>query len=313
MTINYRDLAAIDLNLLLALDALLAERSVTRAAGHLGLSQSAMSSSLGRLRRLLGDEILTRAPEGMRPTPRAAALAGPVRAALREFQGVVLRQDAFDPASVERTFAVALPGSVEMLFAPRLLAFLRREAPGIRLVLRGFDYATVLRDLDGDRLDLAIGLVTEGQVHHKVRPLYRSGYLCLFNAELLGVAAPISLDDYLAFPHIMTSMTGTDRGVVDEALAAVGRRRRLAATTPRFVTVPYLLQASPVIATMVDALATTFAAQLGLTASPVPVPVADFAISMLWHASYDRDPAHQWLREALVRLGREHIREQAAS
>ena len=139
-----------------------------------------------------------------------------------------------------------------------------------------------------------------------MRPLFRSGYLCLFNAELLGVASPISLDDYLRFPHIMTSLTGTDRGVVDEALAAIGRTRRLAATTARFVTVPYLVRAAPVITTMVDALATTFAAQLGLTVCPVPVPVPDFPISMLWHASYDDDPAHRWMREALVRLGRQH-------
>ncbi len=306
MTVDHRALNGIDLNLLVALDALLSERGVTRAAGRLGITQSAMSSSLARLRRLLGDELLTRAADGMHMTPRAAALVAPVRGALREFQGIVTREDAFDPASIERAFAIALPGSVEVLFGPRLLAFLHREAPGLRLTLRPFEDDRVLADLDADRLDLAIGLVTRGQAHHKARPLYRSGYLCLFNADLLGVAAPISLDDYLRFPHIMTSLTGTDRGVVDEALAVIGRTRRLAATTARFVTVPYLVRAAPVITTMVDALATTFAQQLGLTVSPVPVPVPDFPISMLWHASYDGDPVHRWMREALVRLGREH-------
>ena len=306
MTVDHRARNGIDLNLLVALDALLSERGVTRAAARIGITQSAMSSSLARLRRLLGDELLTRAADGMRMTPRAAALVAPVRTALREFQGIVTREDAFDPASVERAFAIALPGSVEVLFGPRLLAFLQREAPGLRLTLRPFEDDRVLADLDADRLDLAIGLVTRGQAHHKARPLYRSGYLCLFNADLLGVAAPISLDDYLRFPHIMTSLTGTDRGVVDEALAAIGRTRRLAATTARFVTVPYLVRAAPVITTMVDALATTFARQLGLTVSPVPVPVPDFPISMLWHASYDGDPVHRWMREVLVRLGREY-------
>ncbi|CAO4186093.1 hypothetical protein CLBKND_04861 [Methylorubrum aminovorans] len=305
MTIKHHDLAGIDLNLLVALDALLTERSVTRAAGQVGIGQSAMSSSLARLRKLMGDELLTRVPDGMQLTPRAMALVEPVRTALRQFQGIVLREDTFDPATVERAFTVAVPGSVESYLVPRLLAFLRREAPGVRLTLRALDYATVQAELDADQIDLGIGIITEGQAHHKLRALYRFGYLCLFNADLLGVPTPLSLDDYLRFPHIMTSMTGTDRGVVDIALAAIGRQRQLVATTPRFTTVAFHVQAAPVIATMVDELAKSFAAQLGLTTSPVPVPLDEFTYSMVWHASYDQDPAHRWLREVLVRLGRE--------
>lgn len=313
MTIKHRDLAGIDLNLLVALDALLAERSVTRAAAHLGVGQSAMSSSLARLRKLLGDELLTRVPDGMRLTPRAMALIEPVRAAVRQFQGIVLREESFDPATVERAFTIAVPGSVEAHLVPRLLALLGREAPGICLTLRAFDCDTVLTDLDADRIDLAVGLITEGQAHHKVRALYRFGYLCLFNPELLGVRGPLSLDDFLRFPHIMTSMTGTDRGVVDIALAAIGKRRRLAATTPRFTTVAFHVRAAPVITTMVDELALGFAEQLGLATSPVPVPVEGFTISMIWHSSYDHDPAHRWLREVIVRLGKEATRDQAGA
>lgn len=305
MTIKHRELANIDLNLLVALDALLTERSVTRAAAYLGIGQSAMSSALGRLRKVLGDELLTRIPDGMRLTPRAMALVEPVRAAVRQFQCIVLREDTYDPATVERTFTIAVPGSVEAHLIPRLLAYLGREAPGVRLNLRALDYATVQDELDADRIDLGIGIITEGQAHHKLRTLYRFGYLCLFNPELLGVAAPLSLDDYLKFPHIMTSMTGADRGVVDVALEAIGKERRLAATTPRFTTVAFHVKSAPVITTMVDELALSFAAQLGLATSPVPVPLDEFTISMVWHSSYDHDPAHRWLREIMVRLGRE--------
>lgn len=311
MTINHRELAAVDLNLLVALDALLSERSVTRAAAQVGIGQSAMSSALARLRKLLGDEILTRTPEGMRLTPRALSLREAVRVALRQFQGIVQHEDVFDPATVERAFTIALPGSVEVYLVPRLLALLRREAPGVRLTLRALDYATVLEELDADRLDLGLGVMTRGQTHHKVRPLYRFGYLCLFNPALLGLRAPLSLDDFLRFPHIMTSLDGTGRGVVDEALAAIGRTRRLAASTPRFTTVAFHVQAAPIIATMVDELALTFARQLGLETSPVPVHLDEFTYSMLWHASYDQDPAHRWLREILVRLGREAARDHA--
>lgn len=305
MTIKHRDLGQIDLNLLVALDALLTERSVTRAAGQVGIGQSAMSGSLARLRKLLGDELLTRVPDGMQLTPRAVALIEPVRSALRQFQSVVLHEDSFDPATCEQTFTIGLPGSVEAHLVPHLMALIQREAPGIRLTLRALDYGTVLDELDADTLDLALGIVTHGQTHHKVRPLYQFGYLCLFNPELVGLRAPLSLDDYLRFPHVMTSLTGTDRGVVDEALSAIGRERRLAATTPRFTTVPFHVLAAPVMTTMVDELALSFAEKLGLATSPVPVPIEAFTISMLWHASYDQDPAHRWLREVLVRLGRE--------
>lgn len=270
-----------------------------------------MSSALSRLRKLLGDELLTRTPDGMRLTPRAVGLSEPVRSALRQFQGIVLHEDSFDPATCEQTFTLAVPGSVEIYLVPRLLALIQREAPGVRLTLRALDYATVLDELDADTLDIGIGIMTHGQMHHKVRPLYEFGYLCLFNPTLLGLTAPLSLDDYLRFPHVMTSLTGTDRGVVDEALATLGRERRLAATTPRFTTVPFHVLAAPVITTMVDELAISFAEKLGLATSPVPVPVASFTISMLWHASYDRDPAHRWLREVMVRLGREAARDHA--
>ena len=187
MTIKHRDLAGIDLNLVVALDALLTESSVTRAAAKVGITQSAMSSSLARLRRLLGDELLTRTPDGMRPTPRSLALVEPVRAALRQFQGIVLREDDFVPSQVERSFTLAIPGSVEVRLIPRLLAFLAREAPGIRLHLVGLDYGSVLGDLDADRIDMAVGMISEGQVHHKVRPLYPVSYTHLTLPTILRV------------------------------------------------------------------------------------------------------------------------------
>ncbi|MCJ2087695.1 LysR family transcriptional regulator [Methylobacterium sp. E-005] len=305
MAIDHIDLSRIDLNLLVALDALLDERSVTRAAARIGIGQSAMSSSLARLRRLFDDELLTRSPDGMRPTPRALKLAEPLRATLRQVQALVHREEQFDPATVARSFTISLPDSVEVLLGPRLIAQLRREAPGIRLLLRSVERARILDELDADRVDIAIGLFSEGQVHHKQRLLYRDSYVVLFNAALIGLQPPIGLDDYLRFPHVLTSLRETAHGVVDDALALIGRSRTLAVTTPRFLVVPFLVRAAPVIATMHARLATSFASALSLSVSPVPVELEDVAVSMLWHASYDRDPAHRWLRDLLVRLAHE--------
>jgi DNA-binding transcriptional LysR family regulator len=309
MDIDAVNLARIDLNLLVHFDALLTERSVTRAAARVGIGQSAMSHNLARLRELFGDELLTRGPEGLRLTPRAAALIEPVRATLTHIQALLSRDQAFDPATAARTFRFGLPDSMEVLIMPALLARLREVAPGVQLRLSNFDFSRLLDELDSDELDLAIGYdaFPQGQAHHKRRLLFTETYLCIFNTATTGVAAPISIVDYVRLPHILTSLRPGHRvrGVVDEALEKLGLERTVALTTPRFLTVPSLVVRAPVIATMHARLARLFAAELDLSISPPPVELPEVAVSLLWHASYDRDPAHQWLRQLIVRLAAE--------
>jgi DNA-binding transcriptional LysR family regulator len=304
MGIDAVNLSRVDLNLLVHLDALLAERSVTRAAARVGLSQSAMSHNLARLRDLFSDELLTRGPEGLRPTPRALALVEPVRIALAQIQVLVSRDEAFDPRTAERTFSVGLPDSMEILIVPSLLAYLREVAPGIHLRLHNIDSSKLLDDLDADRVDLAVGygVFAQGQAHHKRRLLFTETYLCMFNAERTGITASISLDDYLRLPHVLTSLRPGERGVVDDALEKLGLRRTVVLTTPRFLAVPSLVARAPVVVTMHARLARFFAAELGLSLSLPPVELPDMAVSLLWHASYDHDPAHAWLRQMMVRL-----------
>src|SRR5262249_4792616 len=278
MNIDTTNLARIDLNLLVHFDALLTERSVTRAAARVGIGQSAMSHNLARLRELFGDELLTRGPDGLRLTPRAAALVEPVRAALTHIQALVATEQAFDPATAVRTFRFGLPDSMEILIMPALLARLREVAPGIQLRLTSFDFTRLLDELDSDEVDLAIGYdaLLQGQVHHKRRLLFTETHLCIFNAETTGITPPISIDDYVRLPHILTTLRPgrsghSVRGVVDEALEKLGLARTIALTTPRFLTVPSLLVRAPVIATMHGRLAHLFAAELGLSTSPPPV------------------------------------------
>ncbi|MGE0211879.1 MAG: LysR substrate-binding domain-containing protein [Parvibaculaceae bacterium] len=306
MTIDEINLSRLDLNLLVHLEALLKERSVTRAAARVGLGQSAMSHNLARLRELFGDELLTRGPNGLQLTPRAQALAEPVRVTLAQIQTLVFRDEAFDPRTAERTFRLGLPDSMEILIVPTLLAYLLEVAPGIQLRLHNIDSSQLLDDLDTDHMDLAVGYgdFSEGQVHHKRRLLFRETYLCMFNAERTGITAPISLDDYLRFPHVLTSLRHEQgvRGVVDDALGELGLERTVVLTTPRFLAVPFLVARAPVVVTMHARIARIFAAELGLSLSSPPVKLRDIAISLLWHASYDRDPGHAWLRQIVVRL-----------
>jgi DNA-binding transcriptional LysR family regulator len=309
MGIDAVNLGRIDLNLLVHLDALLTERSVTRAASRVGIGQSAMSHNLARLRELFGDELLTRGPEGMRLTPRAVTLLEPVRTMLAQVEALMSREQAFNPATAVRTFRFGLSDSMEVLIMPALLARMREVAPGIHLRLTNFDASRLLDELDADEMDLAIGydLMLQGQIHHKRRKLFTETWLCMFSAEKTGLAPPISLDDYLRIPHVVTSLRPgrSARGIVDGALDKLGLRRSIALTTPRFLTVPSLVARAPVLVTMQARLARRFAAEHGLSLSPLPVDLGESTISLLWHASYDRDPAHAWLREQVTQLAAE--------
>ena len=303
MAIDHINLSRTDLNLLVAFDALLAERSVTKAAARVGLGQSAMSHNLARLRQLFDDELFVRSPEGMRPTPRALALADRVRVTLSDIEALVTRADEFDPANTERTFRIALPDSVEMLIGAKLLAMGCEEAPGIRFRFYSTDERQLLDEIDADNIDLGIGIGTfpDGQVHHKHRLLVTDTYLCMFNAKKVGLKPPISLEDYVRLPHVLTSLRKGERGVVDDALEKIALSRKVALTTSRFVAVPFLVAGAPVVTTMHARLARIFARELGLVLSRVPVELPEVTISMLWHASYDGDPGHEWLRKAIVR------------
>jgi DNA-binding transcriptional LysR family regulator len=316
MPIHHTDLAAIDLNLLVAFDALAADRSVTRAAARIGIGQSAMSHNLARLRALFADELFTRATDGMRPTPRALELIEPVQRVLAQIHALTARRPAFVAETADKTFRIGLPDSVEVLLVPELLAYLQSHAAGVRLRLQvTADAAHVLDDLDADRIDMAfaIGGITQGRDHHKQRSLLVGSYLCMFNPALVGIEPPISLQDYVRLPHVLTSLRQGERGVVDDALDRLGLKRTIALITPRFLAVPFLVRGAPVITTMHAELARLFSTTLQLSLSPPPVALPDIAISLLWHASYDHDPAHLWLRQAIFRLAAEVTRSQARS
>lgn len=306
MTIDHNNLVRLDLNLLVAFDALMSELSVTRAAARIGVGQSAMSHSLNRLRAAFGDEILTRSADGMRPTPRALALMEPVREALGRIEAIVAPPKPFEPATAERVFTLGIPDSTEILMVPQLVAHLQAVAPGVRLLLRTVDRIRILADLDSGRVDLGIGVFEEGKGHHKRRLLTRETYLCIFNADLLGLEPPVSLEDYVRVPHILTSLVESAHGVVDDALAKLGLTRTIALTSPRFTIMPYVVREAPVIATMHSRLALFFGDAMGLAVSPAPVDLPEVAISMIWHSSNDADPGQRWLRETIRDLRHAH-------
>jgi len=303
LIIDHVNLSQLDLNLLVAFDALLTAGNVTRAAERIGIGQPSMSHALSRLRRLLNDELFVRASDGVKPTPRALALASPIREALSMIQSTLLHERSFDPGAAEQVFVLGMPDSIEVPLLPLLLTLLAAEAPRIHIRIQSIDRYDVLEKLDRDHIHLGIaGLLTEGTLHHKRRRLYTTNYLCLYDSAALQIAEPITLKEYVALPHVLGSPRGDARGVVDDALAELGLRREIAVTTPHFAAVPFILKGARLICTAPQRPARIFARQFGLRTSEPPLQLPDSDVSMIWHASYDHDPAHKWLREALVRI-----------
>ena len=234
-----------------------------------------------------------------------------MRVALAQIQVLVARDEGFDPRTAERHFRIGLPDSVEAAARSHSARpSLRRGAARVRVRLYSTDRLRLLDELDEDRIELGVGIgaFPEGKAHHKRRLLMTDPYLCMFNAGRIGLQPPISLEDYVRLPHVLTSLRQGERGVVDEALEKLGLSRTVVLTTPRFVVVPFLVAGAPVITTMHARLARLFAATLGLSLSPTPIALPEITVSLLWHASYDEDPGHRWLRQTVIRIAAESVR-----
>lgn len=286
-------LAGIDLNLLVTLDALLAAQSVTRAAKQLGRTQPAVSHALGRLRALLGDDLLVRTPRGMQPTPRGHALRPAVRAALEAAEAVLQEAPAFDPARAERAFAVAMTDQASFLLLPPLAARLAREAPGVRIDVRPGPLPTVF-----DELDLAIGVFRDRPAGVHDEPLFREEFACVIRRGSAAARGRFDLRRYLALPHLLVAPRGLPGSPLDDALAREGQRRRVVLTVPHFLVAPHVIATTDLVWTAPAALARGFP-HLPLALREPPLRIEGFTVSMRWHARLDRDPGLAWLRGML--------------
>lgn len=288
-----------DLNLLLSLEALLRHQSVTKAAQEIGLSQSAMSYNLARLRKSFGDELFTRNAGGLDMTPYARKLLDPLTKVMLDIDRLVTRDRDFVPSETSRTFVLALPDAAEVLIVPEILKRLRRDAPGIQLVLRPVDQMNVLDELNGGTIDMAIGVFTDGQVHHKRKLLHTDHYLCIFNKDLLQLGSPLRIEDFLDASHVVVSGSGA-RDAIGEELAKTDGARQVSLATQHLLSVPFIVLRTPVIATIHASLARHFANMLGLQTSPPPLTLPSVPISLLWHTSNDVDAGHRWMRNLIV-------------
>ena len=294
-----------DLNLLFALNALLSEGSVAKAAERLGLSESAMSRALARLRESTGDELLVRAGRAMVLTPHALALRDRVRELVQESRAVLHPAGAdMDPRALQQLFTIrANDGFIEG-FAHQLVARAAHEAPGVRLRFTPKPDKDV-RPLREGLIDLDIGVLGESGPEVRVQALFRDHFVAVVREGHPLLAAPgITAERYAACDHVVTSRHGRTEGPVDVALAAMGLVRNAAVVVPSFSTALAIAAATDLVALIPSSYFEHLRVRGTLRAFPLPMPTAQITVSQMWHPRLDRDPAHRWLRGVVLEVCR---------
>jgi len=298
-----------DLNLLFALDALLQEENVSRAAARVGLSTPAMSHALARLRTQVGDPLLVRTGQRMVPTPRAANLRARVEAVVREARDVLAPPPVEDIRTLERTFRIHTSDHLITVLGPELDR-LAREAPGVTLHVMPCvaDSPAQLRD---GTIDLAIGVFDYSPYSElpgdlRIQQLYNDEFTCVVRAAHPTVKRTLTLAQYCAIEHIQVAPRGNPGGYVDELLARHGMRRRIARALPYFIAGIALVAETDYLLTCSVVFARRMRRRFGLrlVAPPVDLCLEPFQFSQLWHPRDDRDPPHRWLRDIVTRAAR---------
>lgn len=292
------DDVGLDLALLRALDALIVERHVTRAALRLRMTQSAMSHALGRLRRAFSDPLFVRGPRGVVPTARATALGPEVRALLDRVDALTRPPGPFDPRVLERTFTFAGADFMELLLLPPLVRRLAKGAPGVTLASRPI-VADPEPGLESGALDAAVGVFATPSPRLVMRKLFDETFVCLLRRGHPALARALTIERFAALPHVLVSPRGSGGGAVDDALAAHGLVRRVTVRTATFLAAPLLVEQTDCIATVPSRVAHRMARGRPLVLVPTPLPVGGFAVSLLFHERSRSDPGHAWLREQI--------------
>jgi len=305
---NQVSLAALNLNLLVALDALLDTRSVTAAARRVGVSQPAMSRSLRSLRDMFDDPLLVRGAEGLLLTPRAALVREPLRRSLNDLTGVIAGGGAFDPATATRRFIVEMPDYLMGLLGPTLCDRVSREAPGVTLDVRLADRADLFARLEVGTADVVVHACLEPPAGLRGLGLIRDRFACAVREGHPAAAKKkMSLRTFASLPHCLIAVSDDAQvGSVDLALAEHGLRRHVACRVRSFLAAPMIVAQSDLILTGPARLLRWFAARYPLHVFDAPISVHDFEYLALWHERFEAEPAHTWLRGVLAAAAAQH-------
>lgn len=293
--LSNNELRRIDLTLLLVFLGLMRHRKAALVAAELGLTQSAISQSLKRLRSIFSDPLFLRRPHGMEPTAAAQALEEPVSRAVEALRGALGMVRAFDPAKANGVLRIAAPDSHQAVLVPQLAARLRDAAPGLTLSVLPAGRMEAVEALVDARADLFLGFLYEPPETILSRVLYEETYLVVGRPDLLPQAPAIDLAAYCAADHVLVSPGGDLRGIVDTELERLGQSRRVVLALPAFLPALAAVAASGAIVTLPSRLARAFAPGFGLVTAEPPLRIRPFAVSAYWHRRNEANPLTAWV------------------
>lgn len=296
------DVRSVDLNLLHAFDAMVEQRSVTRAGEAIGLSQPAMSAALGRLRTLFGDPLFVRSGPEMKPTPHALEIAGPVRRVIDTVRTEILQRTGFDAATTRRTFTLITPDIGEINFLPRLLARFAQAAPHAQLRAISRQRPAAAESLEAGDAELAIGYFPD---LHKAgffrQKLFDNPHVCMVRRDHPTIGQRLTLKQYLAASHAVVRPDGREH-VFEQFLQHRGLQRRVLVELSHFMSLLPVIEVSDLVATVPRDLADVCRryAAVRLVEPPIKSPV--IAVHQFWHERFHKDPANMWLRGLIAEL-----------
>ena len=290
--------SSFDYNLLAVFDAMLRERNVTRAAEQLGLTQSAMSHALNRLRSYFDDPLFVKTAHEMTPTAKAEGLAGPILDVMTTMQTRVLPQSSFDPVTMQRTFTLCMTDMGELVFLPPLMQRLRAIAPRCSLRTLQVPMPQIETLLASGEADLVLGSVRMAPEALFQQQLFMHGFVTIVSSRNQTVGDTLTIEQFETMPHIAVSLAGRASPPYDAAYENHGLKRRVYVYTPHFLTVPLMMDREPdLIATVPEELANVFSRYGVVRVVKPPVSLPPFALSQYWHPRFHHDPVIIWLRQ----------------
>jgi DNA-binding transcriptional LysR family regulator len=289
-----------DLNLLPVFVALMEERSVTRAAIRLGMTQPTLSNALNRLRDMLRDPLFIRERYGIRPTQLAEEIAPTIEAALAQLDQVVVHQQDFDPASAERQFLIAPNSYAELVLMPTLVARLREQAPGIKLRMTPFGNDLAETGVISGTTAMVLGRIIDPPDNLVIQHLMDDGLACVVRRDHPDVGDSLSRNQYERMRHVNVLPPGRIRAGVFQALGKQNLKRDVAVSVTHFLAVPEMIAVTDYCATLPMLICRGLERDTRLKVLPAPVDLGTFPVEVAWHVRYRHDPAHKWLRAAII-------------
>ena len=294
-----------DLNLLPVFVALMEERSVTRAAQRLGLTQPALSNALTRLRTTMRDPLFVRERYGIRPTEMAEELAPVIAEALARIEDVILVRQEFDPARAARLVTIAPNSHLEFVLVPGIVARLRDSAPGIRLRLTPYGSDLAETGVVSGTTAMVLGRIVDPPDSLVVQHLMDETLACVVRADHPEIGASISREQFERLRHVNVLPPGRLRAGLFQALQRQGLKREVAVSVTHFLAVPEIVAVTDYCATLPRLICRHLAHDPRLKILPTPVDLGTFPVEMAWHVRYRHDPAHRWLRSLVGEVARD--------